>query len=153
MLEKTLKSLLDSKEIKPVNPKGNQSWLIIRRTGEESGLGCKYLCCLWGNAVLFEGRLQFSSVAQSCPTLCDPMNHSTPGLPFHHQLPELSQTYVRWVSDSIQPSHLLLSPSPRTFNLSQHQGLFQWVGCLHQVAKVLEFQHQAFRWVFRIDFL
>ena len=70
--------------------------------------------------------VQFSSVAQSCPTLCDPMDGSTPGLPVHHQLPEFTQTHVHWVSDAIQPSHLLLSPSPPAFNLSQHQGLFKW---------------------------
>ena len=66
-----------------------------------------------------------SSVTQSCLTLCDPMNHSTPGLPVHHQLPEFTQTHVHRVSDAIQPSHPLLSPSPPTFNLSQHQGLFK----------------------------
>ena len=66
---------------------------------------------------------QFSSVAQSCPTLCDPMNRSTPGLPVHHQFPEFTQTHVRQVSDAIQPSHSLSSPSPPAFNLSQHQGL------------------------------
>ena len=64
-----------------------------------------------------------SSVAQSCPTLCDPMNHSTPGLPIHHQLPEFTQTHVHWVGDAIQPSHPLSSPSPLAFNLSQYQGL------------------------------
>ena len=68
---------------------------------------------------------QFSSVAQSCPTLCDPVNCSTPGLPVHHQLPEFTQTHVHQVGDAIQPSHPLSSPSPLTFNLSQHQGLFQ----------------------------
>ena len=83
---------------------------------------------------------QFSSVAQSCPTLCDPMDCSTPGLPVHHQLLELAQTHVHWVGVAIQPSHPLLSPSPPAFNLSQHQGLFQWVSSLHQVAKVLELQ-------------
>ena len=79
--------------------------------------------------------LQFSSVqvlTQSCLTLCDPMDCSTPGLPVHHQLPELTQTHVHQVGDAIQPSHLLLSPSPPAFNLSQHQGLFQWVGSLYQ---------------------
>ena len=70
--------------------------------------------------------LQFSSVTQSCLTLCDPMNCSTPGLPVHHQLPELTQTHVHWVSDAIQPSHSLSFPSPPAFNLPQHQGLFQW---------------------------
>ena len=93
---------------------------------------------------------QFCSAAQSCPTLCDPINHSTPGLPVHHQLPEFIQTHVHQVGDAIQPSHPLLSPSPPTFNLSQHQGLFKWVSSSHQVAKVLEFQlqHQSFQWIF-----
>ena len=70
---------------------------------------------------------QIRSVAQSCPTLCDPMNLSTPGLPVHHQLPEFTQTHVHWVSDAIQPSHPLSSPSPPALNPSQHQSLFQWV--------------------------
>ena len=81
--------------------------------------------------------VQFSSVAQSCPTLCDPMNCSTPGLPAHHQLPESTQTHVHCVGDAIQTSHPLSSPSPPAFNLFQHQGIFQRVGSLHQVAKVL----------------
>ena len=78
-------------------------------------------------------------------------HHSTPGFPVHHQLPELAQTHVHWVSDAIQPSHPLLSPSPPAFNLSHHQGLFQWVSSLHQVAKVLELQlqHQSFQWISR----
>ena len=99
--------------------------------------------------------VQFSSVAQLFPTLCDPMNHSTPGLPVHHQLPESTKTHVHWVSDAIQPSHSLSSPSPTAFNLSQHQGLFQWVSSSHQVAKVLEFQlqHQSFQWRPRTDLL
>ena len=99
--------------------------------------------------------LQFSSVAQSCPTLCDPMDCSVPGLPIHHQLQEFAQTHVHWVGDAIQPSHPLSSPSPAIFNPSQHQGLFQWVSSLHQVAKVLEFQlqHQSYQWIFRTDFL
>ena len=84
--------------------------------------------------------LQFSSVAQSCLTLCDPMNHSTPGLPVHHQLPEFTQTHVHQVGDAIQPSHPLSSPSPLAPNSSQHQSLFQLVNSLHEVAKVLEFQ-------------
>ena len=76
------------------------------------------------------------------------MNHSTPGLPVHHQLPESTQTHVHWVGDAIQPSHPLSSPSPPALNLSQHQGLFQWVSSSHQVARVLEFQlqHQSFQW-------
>ena len=106
-------------------------------------------------SLLKSGRSeQFSSVAQSCPTLCDPMNCSMPGLPVHHQLPESTQTHVHRVGDAIQPSHPLSSPSP-AFNLSQHQGLFKWVSSLHQVAKVLEFQlqHQSFQWTPRIDLL
>ena len=84
--------------------------------------------------------VQFSSVTQSCPTLCNPMNFSTPGLPVHQQLPEFTQTHVHRVSDAIQPSHPLSSPSPPAPNPSQHQGLFQWVNSSHEVAKLLEFQ-------------
>ena len=83
---------------------------------------------------------QSRSVAQSCPNLCDPMNRRTPGLHVHHQLLEFTQTHVRWVSDVIQPSHPLSSPSPLAPNPSQHQSLFQWVNSSHEVAKVLEFQ-------------
>ena len=96
-----------------------------------------------------------SSVAQSCQTLCDPMGCSTPGLPVHHQLPELTQTHVCWVDDAIQSCHPLLFPSLPAFNYSQHQGLFQWVSSSHQMAKVLEFQlqHQSFQWILRTDLL
>ena len=99
--------------------------------------------------------LQFSSVTQSCPTLCDSMDCRAPGLPVHHQLPEFTQTHVHWISDAIQPSHPLSSPSPPSLNLSQHQRLFKWVSSSHQVAKVLEFQlqHQSFQWTLRTDFL
>ena len=83
--------------------------------------------------------VQFSSATQLCPTLCDPMNRSMPGFSVHHQLPELAQTHVHWVSDAVQLSHPLLSPSPPAFNLFQHQGLFQWVSSSHQVVKVLSF--------------
>ena len=81
--------------------------------------------------------IQFSSVAQSCLTLCDPMNRSMPGLPVHHQLPEFTQTHIHRVGDAIQPSHPLSSPSPPAPNPSQHQGLFQWVNSSYEVAKVL----------------
>ena len=81
------------------------------------------------------------SVAQSCLTLCDPMDCSTPGFPVLHHLPEVAQTHVCWV-DAIQPSHPLSSPSPLAFNLSQHQGLFQWVSSSNQAAKLLELQCQ-----------
>ena len=104
--------------------------------------------------------VQFSSVTQSCPTLCYPMNCSTLGLPVHPQLLEFTQTHVHWVGDAIQSSHPLSSPSPPAFNLSQHQCLFQWVSSSCQLAKVLEFQlqHQSFQWIlglisFRINWL
>ena len=108
------------------------------------------LVCLYqektelGNCICFETimarfyiqsffhSVPFCSVARSCLTLCDPMNCSTPGLPVHHQLPEFIQTHVHRVGDAIQPSHPLSSPSPPGFNLSQHQGLFQWVSSSHQ---------------------
>ena len=98
---------------------------------------------------------EFSSVSQSCPTVCNPMDCSTPGLPVHHQLWEFTQTHVHWVGDAIQSSHPLSWPSPPAFNLSQHQGLFQWVSSSHQVAKVLEFQlqYQSFQWIYKTDFL
>ena len=94
---------------------------------------------------------QFGSVAQSCPTLCNPMDSSMLGLPVHHQLLESTQTHVHWVGDAIQPSHPLSSLFSPTLNLSQHQGLFKWVSSSHQVAKVLEFQlqHQSFQWIFK----
>ena len=109
---------------------------------EKDGGGQVQICCC-------------CSVSQSCPTLCDPMVCNTPGFPVFHHLLEFAQIHDHWVSDAIQPSHPLLSPSPSVFNLSQHQGLFQWVGSSHQVAKVLEFQlqHQSFQWIFRTDFL
>ena len=140
-LEKTLESPLECKEIKQVKSKGDQPWTFIGRTDAEAPI-------LWPPSV------KFSSVAQLCPTLCDPMNHSTPGLPVHHQLLELTQTHVHQVGDAIQPSHPLSSPS-LTFSLSQHQGIFQWVSSSHQVDKVLEFQlqHQSFQWIFRTHFL
>ena len=97
---------------------------------------------------------QFSSVAQSCLTLWNPMDCSMPDFPVHHQLPELIQTHVHWVSGAIQPSYPLSPPSPPAFNLSQHQGLFQWVNSSHQVAKILklQLQHQSFKWVVRTYF-
>ena len=100
--------------------------------------------------------VQFSSVQSlSCLTLCDPMNRSTPGLPVHHQLLESTQTHVHQVDDAIQPSHPLLSLSPPALNLSQNQGVFQWVSSSHQVDTVLEFplQHQSFQWTPRTDLL
>ena len=106
-------------------------------------------------AEVFRVSIQFSSVTQLFPTLCNPMDCSTASLPVHHQLPEFTQTHVHRVGDAIQPSHSLSSPSPPTFNLSQHQGLFKWVSSSHQVAKELELQlqHQCLQWTPRTDLL
>ena len=100
---------------------------------------------------LIKRCIQFST----CPTLCHRMDCSTPGFPVHHQLLELAQSHVHWVSDAILPSYPLPSPSPPAFNLPQHQGLFQWISSSHQVAKVLELQLQcqSFQWIFRTDCL
>ena len=115
------------------------------------------ICTTLSNFRIFPMPLKetFSSVAQLCPSLCNPMNRSTPGLPVHHQLPEFTQTHVHWVSDTIQPSHPQSSPSPPAPNASQHQSLFQWVNCSHEVAKVLEFQlrHHSFQRNPRADLL
>ena len=148
-----------------------------------SGITASYASSIfniWGNCILFSLAVSpgfgillqtlwgekcnvksVSSGAQSCPTLCDPMDCSTPGFPIHHQLPELAQTHVHRDGDAIQSSHPLSSPSPAAFNLSQQQGLFQWSfpkvfsSSSHQMAKVLELQlhHQSFQWIFRTDFL
>ena len=107
----------------------------------------------WPMSIFF--KIQFSSVTQLCMTLCDPMDSSTPGFHVHCQLLGSTQTHIHWVSDAIQLSPPLLSPSPPAFNLSQHQGLFKWDSSMHQVLKVLELQlqHQSFQWIFRTDFL
>ena len=129
--------------------------------------GMQGLCCflsLGAAVLLFQSLgpnkllhplLQISSVAQSCPTLWDPVNCSMPGLPVCHQLPEFTQTHVHQVGDAIQPSHPLLSPSPPAPSPSQRQGLFQWINSSHEVAKVLEFQlqHQSFQWTPRTGLL
>ena len=109
----------------------------------------------WHTVAFIFLSVQFNSITQLCPSLCNPMNCSIPGLPVHHQLPEFTQTHVRRVGDAIQPSHPLSSPSPPVPNPSQHQGLFQWVNSSHEVAKVLEFQpqHQSFQWTPRTDLL
>ena len=103
----------------------------------------------------YSHSVQLSSVTQLCLTVCDTMNCSMPGFPVRHQMLGLAQTHVHRVSDAIQPSRPLSPPSPPAFNLSQHQGLFQWVSSSHQVTKVLEFQlqYQPFQWIFRTDFL
>ena len=98
---------------------------------------------------------QLSSVAQSCPTLCNLMDCSMPGFPVCHQLLKLAQTHIHQVGDAIQSPHPLSNPSPPALNLSQHQDFFKWVSSSHQMAKVLEFQHQhqSFQWIFRTAFL
>ena len=115
-------------------------------------------CSIKASALITLGKVSLQSsyccsVANSCPTLCNPMNCSTPSSPVLHYLLEFAQIYVHWVSDGIQPSHPLLPPSPFAFNLSQHQGLFRWIGSSHQVATVLDFQHPSFQWIFKVDFL
>ena len=106
------------------------------RKGKEEGISYPHSPHQFLNAA---SSVQFGSVTQSCPTLCDPMNRSTPGLPVHHQLPEFTQAHIHRVVDAIQPSHPLLSPSPPAPNPSQHQSLFQWVNSSREVAKALEF--------------
>ena len=113
-------------------------------------MGHRLLCSM--KQSLYLQSIQFSSIQSlNRVWLCDAMNASTPGLPVHHQLPEFAQTHVHRVSDAIQPSHPRSSPSPPALNLSQHQGFFQWISSSHQVAEVLELQHQSFQWTFRTD--
>ena len=121
-----------------ISPKKTHKWLINTR----KMINIISQCCCY-------------SVAKSCPTLFGSLDHSMPGFPVFHYLLEFAQTHVHWVSDAIRPSHPLSPPSPPALNLFQHQGLFQWVGSSHQVAKVLELQlqHQSLQWIFRVDFL
>ena len=119
-----------------VLPMNIQDWFPLGLTDLIS-LQSKGLSRVFSNTTV-----RFSSVAQSCPILCDTMDCSTPGLPACHQLPGFTQTHIHWVGDAIQPSHPLSSPSPPAFNLSQHQGLFHWVSSSYQVAKILKFQLQ-----------
>ena len=144
----------------PLTEKWIKVWYVMDKEGmdrvnKQNGILLRHYN-EWNNAICSHmDEPQFSSVTQSCPTLCDPMNCSTPGLPVHHQLQETTKTHVHWVGDDIQPSHPLSSPSPPAFILFQHQGLFQWVSSSHQGAKVLEFQllHQSFQRIFKTDFL
>ena len=115
--------------------KKKRKWLTVEIAVPSKSICC---CCL---------------VVKSCPTLCNPMDGSMPGFPVLHSFPEFAQTHIHWVDDAIQPSHALSPSSPPALNLSQHQGLFQWVDSSHHVAKVLELQHQSFQWTFRVDFL
>ena len=117
----------------------------------------KLICnevCVFSKILFIQQRKFFvlsvqSSRSVTSNSFCDPMDCSTPGFPVHHQLPELAQTHVHRVSDAIQTSGPLSSPSPPALNLSQHQGLLQWVTSSHQVAQALELQHQSFRGIFR----
>ena len=113
------------------------------------------LVVTWGGVGWGWGVMGCCSVSQSCPTLCDPMDFSMPGFPVFYHFLKLAQTHVHWVSDAIQPPYPLLAPFPFVFNLSQHQGLFQWISSLHPVTKVLELQlqHQSFQCIFKTDFL
>ena len=137
------------------------SRLLITLSSIRICINLSYLLTIYTELLLHVGTSKrnfsqsVSSVAQSCPMLCDPMNRSMSGLPVHHQLPEFTQTHVHWVGDAIQPSHPLSSPSPPALNFSQHQGLFKWVSSSHKVAKVLELQlqHQSFQWTPRTDLL
>ena len=134
-----------------VNPYIKDSSLL-RNTVKWSGKGCTYRDEEEMGPIT---ETIISSVAQSCPTLCDPMDCSMSGFPVHHQLPVLAQTHVHRVGDAIQSSHLLSSPSLPAFNLAQNQGLCQWVSSSHQMVKVLklQLQHQSFQWIFRTDLL
>ena len=135
---------------------GHQSFektLMLRKIEGRRRRGWQRMRWLDGITNLMDMGLMLVTWSQSCPTLCNPMNRSTPGPLVHQQLLESTQTHVHWVADAIQLSHPLSFPSPPAFN--QHQDLFQWLSSLHQVAKVLEFQlqHQSFQWTPRTDIL
>ena len=154
---------LNAKENNEVSPHTARKAIIKKPTNNKCWRGCAQegtLSNCWWKCKLIQPlwrtlSVQFSSVDQSCLTLCDSIDCSIPGFSVYHQLLELTQTHVHQVGDAIHSSHPLSYPSPPAFNLSQHQGLFKWVGFSHQVAKVLEFQlqHQSFQWIFRTDFL
>ena len=144
-----LKIPLDGKEIQPVNPKGDQSWIFIGRTGAKAE-----------TLILWSPDMK-NWLIRKDPDAGKDWGREETGttenemVGWNHQLPEFTQTHVHWVSDAIEPFHPLSSPSPPALNLSQHQGLFQWVSSSHQVSKVLEFQlqRQSFQWTPRTDFL
>ena len=172
MRAKSLQSCLTLWDVMDCSPSGSSVLGILQAVKFWSGLSCppsEDILDTWikitstcgsfiarrfftseplGKIMYTFSSVQFSSVAQSCPTLFDSMNCSTPGLPVHHQLLEFTQTHVHRVSDAIQPSHPLSLPCPPDPNPPQHRGLFQWVNSPHEVAKVLEFQleHQSFQW-------
>ena len=169
LLNKGFPGGLEEKNL-PFNAGDIGSFPKLRRSpGEGNGNPVQYSClwnsldirAWWGHRLRHnlvakqQQSVQFSSVAQSCLTLCNPMNCRMPGLLIHYQFPEFTQTQVHWVREAIQPSHPLSSPSPPALNLSQHQGLFKWVRSSYQVAKVLKLQgqYQAFQWTPRTYFL
>ena len=131
------KSSIQSAKTRPATDCGSDHGLLI----DKFRLKLKKV----GKTTREFSSVQYSSVPQSCPTLCYPMNRSTPGLPVHHQLPEFTQTHVHRVSDAIQPSHLLSCPSPPAPNPSQNQSLFQWVNSLHEVDRVQPLK-EGHRW-------
>ena len=133
-----------------LNDQGSYLGQVILSSG-----GGGFLRQRWKRRVVETSSGSRCLVAKSCLTLFDAMDCSMPGFPVTHYLPKFAQTHVHWVGDAIQSSHPLSSPSPPALNLSQDQGLFQWVSSSHQLAKVLELQlqHQSFLWIFRIDFL
>ena len=142
-------------QIVQINEKDCVNWVWLK-SGQDRLEGRLVMCTSGSLSSISLRSVQFSSVQLlSRVWLCDPMNCSTPGFPVHHLFLELAQTYVHWVSEAIQSSHSLSSPSLPAFNLCQHQGLLQWVSSSYPVAKLLEFQlqHQSFQWIFRIDFL
>ena len=132
----------------------SQNIVNVHLSTSSISLGSEQMLSSLNTSMVFSS-IQFSSVTQLSPTVCNPMDCSMLGLHVHHQLLKFTQTHVLWISDATQRSHPPLSSSPPAFCLSKHQGLFQCVSYLHQVAKVLEFkfQHQSFQWIFRTDFL
>ena len=133
--------LLSPDSLSPTLKHLHMTWtrvVQVHESGVSDQCGAPWGCC-------------YCSVAQSCLILWDPMDCSMPGLPVPHHIPKFAQVHVHCISDAIQPSYPLM-PSSSSLNLSQHQGLFQWVGCSHQMTKILEFQHQSFQRVFRVDF-
>ena len=147
VLKKTLEHSLDCKEIHPVHPKGNQSWIFIGRTHSEAKTPI-----LWPSDV--KNWLIGKDLNAGKDWREEKRMTEDEMVGWHHQLLELAQILAHQDGDAIQPSHPLSSSSPPAFSLSQHQGLLLWVSSSHPVVKILEFQlHQSFQWLFRTDFL
>ena len=129
-------------------------WSIIQQSLITLNWVCAtwFLLRKWSKSILI---VSYCSFPMWCLTLWNPMDSSTPGFSVLHYLSEFYQTHIHWIGDTIQPSHPLSSLSSPVLSLSQHLGLFQWVGSLHQVAKALQLQlqHESFQWIFRVDFL